>query len=177
MTSESKIAANRRNARRSSGPRTAQGKLRVSRNALRHGLAVIAHRAPAVDAELDRLATAIGGEHADAAAREQALIIAESELTLLRVRAVRTNIFEQVLLATDATREPGDQLHTRLRAGVIGGLHVEQLNRLERMTAEHSRGGSMRFDVFWISRIERCLNFKLRCETLRCRLGRTKPNE
>src|SRR6478735_3100749 len=99
-TSETKIAANRRNSRRSSGPRTAQGKLRVSRNALRHGLAVVAHRAPAMAAELDRLATAVGGEHADAAAREQALIIAESELTLLRVRAVRTNIFEQVLLAT-----------------------------------------------------------------------------
>ena len=53
-------------------------------------------------AELGRLATAIGGEHADAAQHEQALIIAESELTLLRVRAVRTNIFEQVLLATGA---------------------------------------------------------------------------
>jgi hypothetical protein len=54
-------------------------------------------------AEVDRLATAIGGENADAAQREQALIIAESELTLLRVRAVRTRIFEQMLLATGAT--------------------------------------------------------------------------
>jgi hypothetical protein len=37
-TSERKIAANRRNARRSTGPRTAEGKLRPRRNALRHGL-------------------------------------------------------------------------------------------------------------------------------------------
>ena len=33
-----RIEANRRNARRSTGPRTAEGKARVSRNALKHGL-------------------------------------------------------------------------------------------------------------------------------------------
>jgi hypothetical protein len=32
------VAANRRNARRSTGPRTAEGKARASRNALKHGL-------------------------------------------------------------------------------------------------------------------------------------------
>ena len=42
------------------------------------------------------MATAIAGENADAVQREQALIIAESELSLLRVRAVRTNILEQM---------------------------------------------------------------------------------
>src|SRR5262249_35903780 len=100
MTSERKIAANRRNAQRSSGPRTVRGKLRVSRNALRHGLAAATLRDVGIAAELDCLATAIGCEDADAGQREQALIIAESELTLLRVRAVRTNIFEQMLVAT-----------------------------------------------------------------------------
>src|SRR5947207_12729613 len=35
--SSRKIEANRRNARKSTGPRTATGKKRVSRNALRHG--------------------------------------------------------------------------------------------------------------------------------------------
>jgi hypothetical protein len=39
MTSESKIAANRRNGRKSRGPRTAAGKSIASRNALRHGFA------------------------------------------------------------------------------------------------------------------------------------------
>jgi hypothetical protein len=78
------------------------------------------------------LATAIGGENADAVQREQALIIAESEITLLRVRAVRTSIFEQMLLATDAAgpQEPIEQLLGRLHAGVIG--HFDQLRRLER---------------------------------------------
>ncbi len=38
MASAAQIAANRRNARRSTGPRTAEGKAIVSQNAIRHGL-------------------------------------------------------------------------------------------------------------------------------------------
>ena len=38
MTTPAKAKANRRNARRSTGPRTARGKARSSRNALSHGL-------------------------------------------------------------------------------------------------------------------------------------------
>jgi hypothetical protein len=39
MASEKQIAANRRNAQRSTGPKTEAGKERASRNALCHGLA------------------------------------------------------------------------------------------------------------------------------------------
>ena len=105
MTSERKIAANQRNARRSSGPRTVQGKLRVSRNALRHGLASVTTRAQVIAGELDRLTTAIAGENADAAQREQALIIAESELILMRARAARVDVIEQMAPIT-ATQKP-----------------------------------------------------------------------
>lgn len=38
MASAAQIAANRRNARKSTGPRTAEGKAVVSQNAIRHGL-------------------------------------------------------------------------------------------------------------------------------------------
>ena len=38
MTSPAKIAANRRNALRSTGPRTPAGKLVVAQNAIRHGV-------------------------------------------------------------------------------------------------------------------------------------------
>jgi hypothetical protein len=134
MASERKIAANRRNSLRSSGPRTVAGKLTVSHNALRHGLAAASPRDPGIAGEVDRLATAIGGENADAAQREQALIIAESELTLLRVRALRTSIYEQMLLVTAAAgaKEPSEQLLRRQGAGEIGRHPFEQVRRLER---------------------------------------------
>jgi len=38
MTSEKKIAANRKNAQRSTGPKTAEGKAKSSKNALKHGI-------------------------------------------------------------------------------------------------------------------------------------------
>jgi hypothetical protein len=134
MTSERKIAANQRNARRSSGPRTVQGKLRVSRNALRHGLASVTTRAQVIAGELDRLTTAIAGENADAAQREQALIIAESELELLRVRAVRTNILEQMLrTAAEEGGARGGQANAVPPSGVIAGAaYLDQLRGLER---------------------------------------------
>jgi hypothetical protein len=119
MSSARQIAANRRNAQRSSGPRTAAGKKKVGDNALRHGLAAAALRDPEIDSQIERLAKALVREARDATPREQALVIAESEITLLRVRAARINIFEQVLSGMGAE-------------GVIGQSQLEQLERLER---------------------------------------------
>src|ERR1700738_4004383 len=57
--SERKRAANRRNARSSTGPRTAAGKARVAQNALRHGLNVAVADDPLLTEEVERIARAI----------------------------------------------------------------------------------------------------------------------
>jgi len=53
MASAKQIAANRRNAARSTGPRTFSGKKRASMNAMRHGLAVAG--VPETSLDLDSL--------------------------------------------------------------------------------------------------------------------------
>jgi hypothetical protein len=59
VTTERKRAANRRNARSSTGPRTAAGKARVAQNALRHGLNVAVADDPLLTEEVERIAHAI----------------------------------------------------------------------------------------------------------------------
>jgi hypothetical protein len=84
MTSEAKIAANRRNAARSTGPRTAAGKARSRRNALWHGLSLPITQGDTFAAQLEALTnqlTTVTG-----APQEILLLVAQARLELLRVR-------------------------------------------------------------------------------------------
>src|SRR5262249_65668 len=93
-----------KNSQRSTGPRTALAKERTRRNALRHGLAAAVENALAIPAETNRLAQEICGSPPGPGQREQAQIIAECELLLLRVRAARVRVFEDISLKlSDAT--------------------------------------------------------------------------
>jgi hypothetical protein len=88
MASEAQIAANRRNAEKSTGPRTAAGKEAVGRNALRHGLRSV--RTVVFDEteeEFQDFAAGIVGALAPADAYERALSerIAQVEWRLKRV--------------------------------------------------------------------------------------------
>lgn len=129
MTSEAKIAANRRNARRSTGPRTTAGKLRVRRNALRHGLAAIVVRDPA--AEVERVAAGICSADADPLEREQALAVAEVQITLKQIRRARAHIVEQLSQPrTIRAQDARDVVPEWLADGKARSL--DQLWRLER---------------------------------------------
>jgi hypothetical protein len=55
MATARQIAANRRNAQRSTGPRTAAGKSTSSRNALRHGLSRPQEMNAVTEAEINQL--------------------------------------------------------------------------------------------------------------------------
>ena len=88
MASEKQIDANRRNARNSTGPRSASGKKRASRNAFSHGLSrpmLGAEHRRAVEALASRILDDHGNAkdlHALASARE----IAEADFELARIR-------------------------------------------------------------------------------------------
>ena len=98
MTSDRKLAASRRNAARSTGPRTSLGKARASRNALRHGLAVSLAREPSTSTEIERLARAIASNESSPASLYYARIAAEAELEIKRVRAGRIALINQTYL-------------------------------------------------------------------------------
>ncbi len=97
MTSAARTAASRRNAKRSTGPRTAAGKKRSSRNAFRHGLAVPLAAIPEMDAAVEGLAHLIAGEQADPARLELARRIAEAEVDLRRVRTAKKRAADDAL--------------------------------------------------------------------------------
>jgi len=83
---------------RRGGPRSAAGKSKASRNALRHGLAST-NRPPELAAEIEYLAKALCGADRDPALFDQASIIAQNVLMLQRIR-------EQQVAEIDRLREP-----------------------------------------------------------------------
>src|SRR5437762_14351623 len=89
MASERQIAASRRNARKSTGPRSGAGKKRASRNAYRHGLTLSITSSAAYAKQLDRLVREIAGSTEDPILLERARAIAQAELELARVRRVQ----------------------------------------------------------------------------------------
>src|SRR4051794_515013 len=88
MATKRQVEANRRNARRSSGPRSVHGKGRASRNAFRHGLSAQDSSAGFL-AKLENLARRIAGNCQSVIALEFARAAAEAELELARVRRVK----------------------------------------------------------------------------------------
>ena len=96
MTSEKQLEANRRNAMRSTGPKTDEGKARSSRNNLRHGLTGQITVLPfedreAHDAFVNRLIEDLNPE--TPMEEQLAHSIAEDSWRLNRVCALESNIF------------------------------------------------------------------------------------
>jgi len=94
MTSERQITANRRNARRSRGPRSNAGKRHSSANALRHGLSrAIGARG---DPEMEALAHLLVGDNADEERLELARSVVRAHFDLLRIREVKRDLMERL---------------------------------------------------------------------------------
>ena len=95
MGSEQQIAANRRNARKGTGPRWGAGKKRASCNAYRHGLTLSITSTAAYAKHLDKLVREIAGDTDDAITLERAREIAQAELELARVRRAKVALIER----------------------------------------------------------------------------------
>lgn len=113
MTSERKIAANRKNAQKSTGPRSERGRRHSRGNALRHGLAIAIGSDPSFSKDIEVLAAALernGGQ----AVGEFAVQAAEAELDLLRIRKLRASKFTDVYGQPSATLGQFAQLDKEL---------------------------------------------------------------
>ena len=102
MASLKQIAANRRNATKSTGPVTAQGKARASRNARRHGLSVPVCRTSAVAADIGEFALQLVGDGASRTEIGLARAVAESQLELVRIRRERQLLLEVFMSAVSS---------------------------------------------------------------------------
>ena len=96
MATHWQIAANRRNARKSTGPRSNAAKKRSSRNAYRHGLTSSLPSTAAIAKSLDEFARKIAGNSKNAIVLEQARTAAQAEFDLARVRHVKVALIQRV---------------------------------------------------------------------------------
>ena len=104
MSSLKQIEANRRNALKSTGPITPEGKARSSRNAIRHGLTaetVIAGLEDVEDYQAFEAAVTADYDAETAVERELVLRLASVLWRLRRATGIETGLFESV------TDEPG----------------------------------------------------------------------
>ena len=143
MTSARKQFSNRANASRSTGPKTTQGKARVSRNALRHGFARLgwaegALRDAARAGEVNALALAIAGDHASAEHLKRAMAVAAAQHDLVLVRQARRGVEAAAgRVRTEAEDAPAEGHPDEFDHALL--THVERLDRYERRVLTRRR--------------------------------------
>ena len=116
MATEKQIRANRENAKRSTGPKSLAGRLRSSRNALRHGLSVLTAADFPAGTQAYSFVELLTPEGASQLQTLAAMEMAQAQAQLLRIAAVR-----KTLLATLDLQFPS---HEQVR-------HLAALERYE----------------------------------------------
>jgi hypothetical protein len=102
MATERQIAANRRNGALSRGPKTAAGKARSSRNAVKHGLAIPITRDHATARKIRRAARQMAPSAVGDSIRN-AQIAAEANFELARVRVAFEAVVARMSISSQGT--------------------------------------------------------------------------
>lgn len=132
MASEKQIAANRANAKRSTGPKTAAGKSRSRRNAFRHGLSFGMARDDLTSRKIDALARALVHDDNDGQQLFLATSMAIAQVNLLHIEKTRTDMMDAL--------EGRDSDSARLR-------RVAALDRYERYARTKRRRASEQLEA------------------------------
>src|ERR1035437_7794664 len=144
MSSLKQIEANRRNALKSTGPTTPEGKERSRCNALRHGLTAETVIATLEDAEDYQAFEATVTAAESAVERELVLRLAKVLWRLRRATGIETAIFESV------TAEPGKLEHGSSRPAPVEAAELSDRNQLHLVATRQSDAAArneLRFDT------------------------------
>jgi hypothetical protein len=96
MATGKQIAANRANAKRSTGPKTAAGKQKSSRNAYRHGLSRPEVPDPSTISRVNAIAEMLVTEPATEDRRMSAKEFAIAQVELARIQTIRTEQWAKI---------------------------------------------------------------------------------
>jgi hypothetical protein len=114
MPSDRQIAANRNNAKKSTGPRSKEGRESSGRNARRHGLATNIGIDPAFHDDIEKLTKVLSRFSSVQKITECAREAAEAVLDLSRIRKIRASLFEMLYLAETAAPDSMAELNDKL---------------------------------------------------------------
>ncbi len=121
MTTSRRLAANRANAQKSTGPKTLSGKQRSARNARKLGLSIPVAADSTFAVELASLAEQLARNSTSREACELATKAAEAQADLSRIRRARCAIFASVI--EQPVAHPA-QDHTVARSGTADRVSV-----------------------------------------------------
>jgi hypothetical protein len=111
MVSDRQIAANRKNAKKSTGPSSEAGKQRSSKNAVRHGLA---SSGSPFRKEIEELARLLSGAPEDTDPTFISIDAADAQMTLVQVKKMKTETMDRFLKG-DQTCDDTRQMNEELR--------------------------------------------------------------